>query len=269
MIKTEKPVTGKPEQTDSEASGRDAPAPVGSLASGTAPPESVSGVEASLEAAASGVPASGVPASDAASGVPAAEAASGVPASGAASGVPASEAASVVPASEAASGVPATEVAYDALPTEAASGLSASYAASDEGPPSFRDLIRHFRRFRLIERILALALAVVLLCTKGWFFSLGALAGTVLLDSNLAVLQRVIDRSRPDRVEVPVWVTILKFYALFAVTAFVAFLVVYFRVGHPLAFLGGVLALVPALLLTVLWSGVEFLASLRRASGNA
>jgi hypothetical protein len=116
---------------------------------------------------------------------------------------------------------------------------------------------------------LGLALAVFLLCYLTWFHALGALVGAILVDFNLAVLQRVIDSARPGREAPPVWKTILKFYGLFALTAFLAFLAVYLRLGEPLAFLGGLLTLLPALLLTVLWSGAEFLVSVRRASGNA
>jgi hypothetical protein len=129
-------------------------------------------------------------------------------------------------------------------------------------------LARHFRRFRLIERILGAALVALLFFLQGWFFALGALAGVLLLDANLLVLQRVIDKARPGRVDKPIWVTILKFYGLFALTGLAAFLIVWLRVGDPLAFLGGLAVLLPAMILTVLWSGVEFLASLRRASGD-
>jgi hypothetical protein len=160
----------------------------------------------------------------------------------------------------------------------AASSSSSSAAASDEasfpadvqaGPAGFGDLARHFRRLRLIERVLGLALILFLFIYQNWFFALGALMGALLLDANLAVFQRVIDRAVPGRQDKPVWVTILKFYALFALTVVAAFLLVWLNVGEPLGFLGGILLLLPALLLTVLWSGVEFLASVRRVSGNA
>jgi hypothetical protein len=103
---------------------------------------------------------------------------------------------------------------------------------------------------------------------QGWFHALGALVGALLLDGNLYVFQRVIGASRPGRVEKPVAVTILKFYGLFALTALLAFLAVFLKVGNPMAFLGGLLTLVPALLLAVLWAGLEFLVSLRRVSGD-
>lgn len=176
-----------------------------------------------------------------------------------------------------AQGKPAPDASASGKPAPDAvgSGISASAPGTGpagtvpDGPAGFGDLARHFRRLRLMERSLGVALVAFLFMYHDWFLALGALLGALVLDVNLLVFQRVIDRAVPGRQDRPVWVTILKFYGLFALTVAASFLIVWLRAGDPLGFLGGIMILLPAMLLTVLWSGVEFLLSVRRVTGNA
>jgi len=104
------------------------------------------------------------------------------------------------------------------------------------------------RRVRLWTRLTALALAVAAWHLGGAEGLIGAVLGILVVEANLGLLVLVLDRA-------PQWSgqslrgTLARFYLAFLATALVCFLVVRFHWGHPLAFLAGLLAPVPGLVL--------------------
>ncbi|MDR2339930.1 MAG: ATP synthase subunit I [Deltaproteobacteria bacterium] len=119
---------------------------------------------------------------------------------------------------------------------------------------------------RLVFRILAVALIIVMGFLKGPFFSLGVLMGALIVDVNLSIFHYVVRKSDPANPGSPIWVTILKFYLLFAGTALYVFLCIFLHIGEPLGFLVGILCFLPALILTFLWAFINYLRGRARRS---
>ena len=102
------------------------------------------------------------------------------------------------------------------------------------------------RRVRLWTRLSALALAGAAWALAGPEGLLGAILGGLVLEVNLSLLVRTLDRTAQWRGQ-SLKGTLLRFYLAFMATALVCFLVIRFQWGAPLAFLAGLLALVPGL----------------------
>jgi hypothetical protein len=102
---------------------------------------------------------------------------------------------------------------------------------------------------RTASRLTVAALAVVTGLWLGPMWAAGALAGGVLLEANLTLLISMIRGSKPGRLAVPLWITVVKFNLAFLGTMAACLAVVKFRLGHPLAFLLALMALLPSMAL--------------------
>ncbi|MDR1166540.1 MAG: hypothetical protein LBO66_11880 [Deltaproteobacteria bacterium] len=162
--------------------------------------------------------------------------------------------------------------------TNTAKGTSAisidfSPAASDAPDPKQEKLLGEVRAFvlrmRLIARSLSLLTIGVLFYFQGWYYAVGALWGSLLVEGNLSILARTLFHSRPDRLEKPLWVTVGKFYFLFALTAFLALIIIIKRLGHHFGFLAGLFVFIPAFLATGAWFGIEKLVKGRKIKATA
>jgi len=107
------------------------------------------------------------------------------------------------------------------------------------------------RRVRLGTRLAALALAGAALALGGAGGLAGALLGGLLVEANLSLLVLTLDRASEWRGQ-SLQGTLARFYLAFVLTALVCFLVVRFHWGQPLAFLAGLLSLIPGLALALL-----------------
>jgi hypothetical protein len=127
-------------------------------------------------------------------------------------------------------------------------------------------------RMILLTGAIGLALSVYLWLSRGFSWGIGAFLGVLLVLGNLVILYRVLLKSVPDRVEKPIWVTILKFYLLFFLTILIAFLIIILGIGNPFGFLSGLLVFIPSFLAVLAWSGINHFAEVKgraRASGKA
>ena len=106
------------------------------------------------------------------------------------------------------------------------------------------------RRVRLFTRLTALALAGAALARGGAEGLIGAALGGLVVEANLSLLVLTLDQASQWRGR-SLGGTLARFYLAFAVTALVCFLVIRFRWGQPLAFLAGLLSLLPGLALAL------------------
>jgi hypothetical protein len=116
-----------------------------------------------------------------------------------------------------------------------------------------KQLLRYLRGMQFIVRGLALVLIVFLFVTRGWSYALGAFMGALIVEINLLIFFFVVKNSDPEKKGSPIWLTILKFYLLFAATAAYVFICIYYHIGEPKGFLFGILTFLPALVITFLW----------------
>ena len=107
------------------------------------------------------------------------------------------------------------------------------------------------RRVRLCTRLAALALAGAALALGGAGGLAGAVLGGLLVEANLSLLVLTLDRA-PEWRGRSLQGTLARFYLAFTATALVCFLAVRFHWGHPLAFLAGLLSLIPGLALALI-----------------
>ncbi|MDR2725375.1 MAG: hypothetical protein LBC90_04785 [Candidatus Adiutrix sp.] len=107
------------------------------------------------------------------------------------------------------------------------------------------------RRVRLWTRLSALVLTAAAWRLAGDGGLAGAALGALVVEVNLSLLVLLLDRA-------PQWQgrslrgTLARFYLSFLGTALVCFLIIHFHLGHPLAFLAGLLAPVPGLALALI-----------------
>jgi hypothetical protein len=130
------------------------------------------------------------------------------------------------------------------------------------------ELALYAGRMRLIFRAIALALVVFLFFREGPEVALGALMGALIVEINLSIFHWVVKKSDPAKKEGPIWLTILKFYALFVLTALYVFLCIFLKIGTPLGFLFGILSFLPALLSTFAWALASHLLASRGRPGK-
>jgi hypothetical protein len=124
---------------------------------------------------------------------------------------------------------------------------------------AFNNLRLYSHRMRLLARVLALVLIAYLLFAYGWFWAFGGLLGALVVEGNLSILHYTLTKSRPDRVERPLWVTIMKFYLLFGLTLLVSCLIIILGLAQPFGFLAGIMVFIPAFVVTVAWCGLEYI----------
>jgi hypothetical protein len=86
-----------------------------------------------------------------------------------------------------------------------------------------------------------------------WGALSGVFWGALIVEINLSLFIYAIKNSKANKLDSPIWVTILKFYGLFALTVLLIIVVMFFRLGNPLWFLAGLLTFIPALFITILW----------------
>ncbi|MDR2405296.1 MAG: ATP synthase subunit I [Deltaproteobacteria bacterium] len=127
-----------------------------------------------------------------------------------------------------------------------------------------KQLALYIKRMQYIVRGLALALIIFLFFTEGWSWALGAFMGALIVEINLSIFFVVVKNSDPRKKGSPIWLTIMKFYLLFAATAVYVFICIYYHIGEPKGFLFGILTFIPALVATIIWAMVSHIA--RRSS---
>jgi hypothetical protein len=138
-----------------------------------------------------------------------------------------------------------------------------------KGPLSLKDKNAFYgfqlaaQRMLLVTGGIGLALTVFLYFSRGTMWGVGAFLGALLVEGNLLVLYYVLLKSEPDRVEKPIWVTIIKFYLLFALTILLAFLIIVLGLGNPFGFLAGLLTFIPSFMAVLIWSGISHFISER------
>jgi hypothetical protein len=131
-------------------------------------------------------------------------------------------------------------------------------------------------RMRMLFRVLAAAVILFLLVCfymkqglkTGLLYALGAFLGAFIVDLNLSIFQHVVRTSDPEAKAGPIWLTILKFYGLFAMTAVYVFICIFFHLGEPKGFLAGILCFLPALLGVIVWITASWLANRRGRPGK-
>jgi hypothetical protein len=105
----------------------------------------------------------------------------------------------------------------------------------------------------MVTAVLITALgAVILCCFQKLFWGLGYLLGGAIVVGDCYLFYRFACRSRPGRLEKPLWVTVVKFYLVSVINIGLCFLVIKFGLGHPLGFLFGLLVFLPAVSLGLL-----------------
>lgn len=112
---------------------------------------------------------------------------------------------------------------------------------------------------RLVYRVMCLAALLALAGLRMPQFLLGAALGWLLVEVNLWLLKVAVVRLAASQGS-SLKAVLAKFYLAFGATALTCFLVVRFDLGHPLAFTGALLGLLPALMLVILycaWRGGE------------
>jgi hypothetical protein len=134
---------------------------------------------------------------------------------------------------------------------------------------AFNNLRRYSHRMRLLARILAIALIIFLFFAYDWFWAFGGLLGALVVEGNLSILHYALVRSRPDRVERPLWMTILKFFLLFGATLLVSTLIILLGLAQPFGFLAGIMVFIPAFVATLSWCGMEYLIKGKGSGSNA
>ncbi|MDR2459323.1 MAG: ATP synthase subunit I [Deltaproteobacteria bacterium] len=130
---------------------------------------------------------------------------------------------------------------------------------------AFNNLKRYSNRMRLLARIIAIILILYLFFAHGWFWALGGLLGSLVVEGNLSILHYVISKGSPNRVERPLWVTIMKFYLLFGLTLLVSCIIIIFHLAQPFGFLAGIMVFIPAFVVTLTWCGLEYLIKSKNA----
>ncbi|MDR1309173.1 MAG: hypothetical protein LBL95_04660 [Deltaproteobacteria bacterium] len=111
-------------------------------------------------------------------------------------------------------------------------------------------------QFRMIARaaglvfwssmVLTVILVSILAIWKGLFLGLGALVGGAMVVADMAVLRLFVSKTMPGPLTVPLWKTVVRFYLVSLANMLVCFLVVKFRLGHPLGFLAGLGVFLPS-----------------------
>jgi hypothetical protein len=119
--------------------------------------------------------------------------------------------------------------------------------------PAFGEVLKSAVLIRLTARILSLTLALVLLFVRDYFWAVGSLLAGAVLEINLTLFIRFVSRSRPGRLDVPLWVTLIKFYAICFATMVFCFFVIKFQLGDPLAFILGLGVFIPSLVVGLCW----------------
>ena len=107
------------------------------------------------------------------------------------------------------------------------------------------------RRVRLWTRLTALTLVGAAWRLGGAEGLIGAVLGALVVEANLGLLVLILDRAPQWRGQ-SLKGTLARFYLSFLATSLVCFLVIRFHWGHPLAFLAGLLTLVPGLALALI-----------------
>ena len=122
-----------------------------------------------------------------------------------------------------------------------------------------KKLTLHLYRLRLVFSLLSVALAAFLFVRGGLdvHAAAGVILGAILVFVNLSLLIYAVRNSDPEDQKTPVWVTIIKFYGLFILSALYIFVCVFFSLGSHWGFLLGALGLIPACVITAIWGLAE------------
>ncbi|MDR0356592.1 MAG: hypothetical protein LBJ64_12785 [Deltaproteobacteria bacterium] len=117
-------------------------------------------------------------------------------------------------------------------------------------------------QLRIVAKVAVVIMAVgialnalqilVFFLLKGAFFGVGAVEGGALVVLDLWIFKKFAADSRPGRLQKPLWVTIVKFYLVSLANIAVCFLVLKFKLGHPLSFIAGLGTFLPALTVGVI-----------------
>ncbi|MDR1656970.1 MAG: hypothetical protein LBT47_05370 [Deltaproteobacteria bacterium] len=112
----------------------------------------------------------------------------------------------------------------------------------------FGDILRAAVIVRLTARVLTVGLVLALSAFKGLFWGWGVVMAGLLLEGNLDAFVVFIRKARPGVLKTSLWVTLIWFYLIFILTILVCFLVIRFKLGHPVGFLTGLGIFLPSIL---------------------
>ncbi|MDR1578656.1 MAG: hypothetical protein LBT86_10615 [Deltaproteobacteria bacterium] len=121
------------------------------------------------------------------------------------------------------------------------------------------ELIHYSGLFTRVCVVLALVAVVVASILGGLSGAVGTSLGCGLVLANVLLLRQTIIHSRPGRLSHSIFWTVLKFNLAFLVTGVSCWLIIKFRLGSPLAFLGGLSIFFVGMFVTVIWGGALYL----------
>ncbi|MDR2443952.1 MAG: ATP synthase subunit I [Deltaproteobacteria bacterium] len=113
---------------------------------------------------------------------------------------------------------------------------------------SFSDVVEASRLVRLCARVLTILLALGFTAFRGLFWGWGVLMAGLALEINLDCFLTFAKNSRPGPLHASLKFTLLWYYLIFILTMVYCFVVIRFKLGHPLAFLAGLGLFVPSVL---------------------